>query len=80
MRMIISLSRLYARAELDFSESYAVSMLTRCKKGMIICTDREFVEGVASDTLITELAKALGDGAWVPWKSVLQPNYHPFPV
>jgi hypothetical protein len=55
-------------------------MLTRCKKGMIICTDKVFVNSIASSTPIAELAKALGNDVWVPWKNVLQPDYRPFAV
>ncbi|KAF5359610.1 hypothetical protein D9756_003107 [Leucocoprinus leucothites] len=55
-------------------------MLTRCKKGMIICTDRGFVNAVASSSLVALLARAMGNDAWIPWRSVLQPYYRPFPV
>jgi hypothetical protein len=55
-------------------------MLTRCKNGMIICTDKRFVNDIASGTPIAELAKALGNDVWVPWKNVLQPSYRPFAV
>ncbi|XP_006459086.1 hypothetical protein AGABI2DRAFT_53060, partial [Agaricus bisporus var. bisporus H97] len=40
-------------------------MLTRCKKGMIICTDRIFVNSVASRSPVAELAKTLGSNVWV---------------
>ncbi|KAJ3570490.1 hypothetical protein NP233_g4368 [Leucocoprinus birnbaumii] len=53
-------------------------MLTRCKKGMIICTNRGFINGVGSESLVAVLAKAVGNEAWVLWKQVLQPNYRPF--
>jgi regulator of nonsense transcripts 1 len=39
-------------------------MLSRCKKGMRICTSRAFVEGAAKDTLVGLLAKDMGQGAW----------------
>ncbi|KAJ7707594.1 AAA domain-containing protein [Mycena rosella] len=39
-------------------------MLSRCKKGMRICTSRAFVEGNAKDSLVGLLAKSLGPGAW----------------
>lgn len=55
-------------------------MLTRCRKGMIICTDRAFIHGVASSSPVASLAKALGNDVWVPWNKVLQPNYRPFPA
>ena len=37
-------------------------MLTRCKKAMIICTNRAFVEGVAKNTLVGKLQAAVGMG------------------
>ncbi|KAH9481598.1 ATP-dependent helicase upf1 [Psilocybe cubensis] len=40
-------------------------MLTRCKKGMVICTHRGFIEGPARPTLISKLVESLGDSAWV---------------
>ncbi|KAJ7650185.1 AAA domain-containing protein [Roridomyces roridus] len=40
-------------------------MLTRCRKGMSICTKRQFVEGPASSTLVGLLAEELGDEVWV---------------
>ncbi|KAK7033222.1 regulator of nonsense transcripts 1 [Favolaschia claudopus] len=39
-------------------------MLTRCKKGMTILTNRGFVEGAAKDTLVGLLAKDVGPDAW----------------
>ncbi|KAK6997400.1 regulator of nonsense transcripts 1 [Favolaschia claudopus] len=39
-------------------------MLTRCKKGMTICTNRAFVEGAARDTLVGLLATDVGPNAW----------------
>jgi regulator of nonsense transcripts 1 len=41
-------------------------MLTRCKKGMKICTSRAFVEGAAKDTLVGRLANEIGSAAWDP--------------
>ncbi|KAF7327654.1 Regulator of nonsense transcripts 1 [Mycena kentingensis (nom. inval.)] len=40
-------------------------MLTRCRMGMVLCANRRFVEGVASDTLVGKLAEAADD--WVTW-------------
>ncbi|KAI5984129.1 AAA domain-containing protein [Pisolithus marmoratus] len=40
-------------------------MLTRCKKTMVICTSRAFIQGPAASTLIGQLATALGPQAWV---------------
>ncbi len=40
-------------------------MLTRCKKGMAICTSRDFVEGPAADSLVGKLSKSLPRSVWV---------------
>ncbi|KAJ3570489.1 hypothetical protein NP233_g4369 [Leucocoprinus birnbaumii] len=53
-------------------------MLTRCKRGMVICTDRNFLNEVAKDSLVTRLANATGNAAWVDWQAVLQPDFYPF--
>ncbi|KAF5359600.1 hypothetical protein D9756_003108 [Leucocoprinus leucothites] len=55
-------------------------MLTRCKKGMVICTDKSFLRGVAKNSLVAKLANTVGNGAWVHWQSVIQPSFHPFPT
>ncbi|KAJ7170748.1 P-loop containing nucleoside triphosphate hydrolase protein [Mycena crocata] len=39
-------------------------MLSRCKKGMRICTNRAFVEGKAKETLVGLLAREMGAAAW----------------
>ncbi|KAF7336708.1 Regulator of nonsense transcripts 1 [Mycena venus] len=39
-------------------------MLTRARRGMVICASREFVEGAARGSLVGLLAAELGDGAW----------------
>ncbi|KAK7033215.1 regulator of nonsense transcripts 1 [Favolaschia claudopus] len=40
-------------------------MLTRCKRGMIVCANRAFIEGAAKDSLVGLLAAELGgDDAW----------------
>ncbi|KAG2340869.1 hypothetical protein BDR05DRAFT_1032769 [Suillus weaverae] len=41
-------------------------MLTRCKKSMIICTNREFVtKGKAAGTLVGKLALTIGPDSWL---------------
>jgi superfamily I DNA and/or RNA helicase len=40
-------------------------MLTRCKKSMIICTSRKFIEGPARDSLVGKLSKSLPRSAWL---------------
>ncbi|KAJ7274285.1 AAA domain-containing protein, partial [Mycena haematopus] len=39
-------------------------MLTRCKRGMVICASRLFVEGAAKASLVGLLAADIGDSAW----------------
>ncbi|KAJ7455344.1 P-loop containing nucleoside triphosphate hydrolase protein [Mycena galericulata] len=39
-------------------------MLSRCKRGMKICTNRAFVEGKAKKTLVGRLASGIGPSAW----------------
>ncbi|KAG6862498.1 hypothetical protein C0995_000045 [Termitomyces sp. Mi166 len=50
-------------------------MLTRCKRNMIILTNRRFIEGVASSTLIGRLAKACGR-CWIGTQSVVNGGFH----
>ena len=43
-------------------------MLTRCKKGMFICTSRRFLDGNdAKASLMGKLAETLGEQAWLRW-------------
>ncbi|KAK7681802.1 hypothetical protein QCA50_015149 [Cerrena zonata] len=48
-------------------------MLSRCKQSMTICTNRRYLEGVASDTLLGKLAKEWGAAGrqWLTWRDVL---------
>ncbi|EPT05584.1 hypothetical protein FOMPIDRAFT_40729, partial [Fomitopsis schrenkii] len=46
-------------------------MLSRCKRGMVICTSREFMKGSGKSSLVGKLAQEWPDG-WVSWKDVLQ--------
>ena len=39
-------------------------MLTRCKKGMYICSRWDFVKGVAANTLVGQMAKNWGKNYW----------------
>ena len=39
-------------------------MLTRCKRGMIICSKWDFVMGVAANTLVGQMAKDWGIESW----------------
>ncbi|KAF8896425.1 P-loop containing nucleoside triphosphate hydrolase protein [Infundibulicybe gibba] len=51
-------------------------MLSRCKKGMIICTNRAWVESKAAKSLIGKLAEMLGqaDSPWMDGRSVQYGN------
>jgi len=42
-------------------------MLTRCKKGMVIVTNRVFVRGVAKDSLVGKLERHMEDQGASPW-------------
>jgi hypothetical protein len=53
-------------------------MLSRCKKGMIICTNRRFIEGKAKTSLVGKLAQSLGEKTWVDARRVLFEGFQPF--
>ncbi|EED85947.1 predicted protein [Postia placenta Mad-698-R] len=40
-------------------------MLTRCKRGMYICTSWEFIQVIAKETLVGKMAIEFGDDAWI---------------
>lgn len=42
-------------------------MLSRCKKSMVICTSRTFLEGIAASSLMGTLATVLGEQAWLKY-------------
>ncbi|KAG2347790.1 hypothetical protein BDR05DRAFT_875647 [Suillus weaverae] len=47
-------------------------MLTRCKKSMIICTNRDFVtKGKAADTLVGQLALTMGPDSWLDGRDIV---------
>ncbi|KAG7451250.1 uncharacterized protein BT62DRAFT_409636 [Guyanagaster necrorhizus] len=50
-------------------------MLTRCRKGMIICSSRAFLDGIASESLIGGLAARMGRRSWVEYEQVLNGNF-----
>jgi regulator of nonsense transcripts 1 len=39
-------------------------MLSRCRKGMVVCTNRTFLQGEAKDSLVGLLASEIGPSAW----------------
>ncbi|EPQ54165.1 hypothetical protein GLOTRDRAFT_21752, partial [Gloeophyllum trabeum ATCC 11539] len=40
-------------------------MLTRCRRGMFICTSRAFMEGAGATTLVGQMVAELGEDAWL---------------
>ena len=42
-------------------------MLSRCKRSMVICTSRAFLDGVAASSLVGTLATVLGEQGWLKW-------------
>lgn len=40
-------------------------MLTRCKRGMFICSSKAYLEGDGSDSLVGEMAAEFGERSWV---------------
>ncbi|KAF7970074.1 hypothetical protein HWV62_25050 [Athelia sp. TMB] len=40
-------------------------MLTRCKRGMFICSSRAYLEGDGSESLVGEMAAKFGERSWV---------------
>jgi len=52
-------------------------MLTRCKKGMVICTNRSFIANIASKSLVGKLAVTFGEDAWVSSTQVLHGDWSP---
>jgi hypothetical protein len=51
-------------------------MLTRCKKSMLICTNRKFVTaGEAANTLVGKLATAMGPEGWLDSHDIVV-SYH----
>jgi regulator of nonsense transcripts 1 len=53
-------------------------MLTRCKKGMIICSSRTFLEGPAANTLVGKMFGMFGNSNLVKGARVLRGQVQPF--
>ncbi|KAH9482282.1 ATP-dependent helicase upf1 [Psilocybe cubensis] len=53
-------------------------MLTRCKVGMIICTNRAFMENAAAETLVGKLQKTISGSIWIDGHDVLHKNIKTF--
>ncbi|KIY44152.1 hypothetical protein FISHEDRAFT_52091, partial [Fistulina hepatica ATCC 64428] len=51
-------------------------MLTRCRKGMIIVTNKRFLQTIAADTLVGKLAQELGDTSWLTFAEKTQFSLH----
>lgn len=45
-------------------------MLSRCKRGMFICTNRAFLKGAAATSLVGELAAKFSERGWVERKDL----------
>lgn len=45
-------------------------MLTRCKRGMFICSNRPFLEKEGAHCLVGELAAEFGEKGWVDMKEL----------
>ena len=50
------------------------AMLSRCKRGMVVCANREFLDGKAKATLIGKLSAEWKDG-WISWRDALQGKF-----
>ncbi|KAA1467651.1 hypothetical protein DENSPDRAFT_257146 [Dentipellis sp. KUC8613] len=50
-------------------------MLSRCKRGMIICSSRGFLNGPGSSSLIGQLAAECGDEAWFTRQQILNGDW-----
>ncbi|KAI0034238.1 AAA domain-containing protein, partial [Vararia minispora EC-137] len=49
-------------------------MLTRCKRGMFICSNRAFLESKGAECLVGEMAKEFAEQAWVSIESIVAGN------
>jgi hypothetical protein len=45
-------------------------MLTRCKRGMFICTSKQFMTRDGKDSLVGQLAQACKEEAWLTVKDI----------
>jgi AAA domain len=53
-------------------------MLSRCKKGMVLCTNKHFVQDLAKSTLVGKLAATMGPKAWLSSREVRYTDRDPF--
>ncbi|EIN09803.1 hypothetical protein PUNSTDRAFT_113158 [Punctularia strigosozonata HHB-11173 SS5] len=72
--IIISLVRTAALGFLDNPRRTNV-MFTRCKRGMYICCNSNFVGGKAKDTLVGQMAEAFGEEAWIDWDDLVNGDF-----
>ncbi|TFK45822.1 hypothetical protein OE88DRAFT_1639267, partial [Heliocybe sulcata] len=49
-------------------------MLTRCRRGMFICTTRAFMIGAGSKTLVGQMIAEFGEDAWLDEEQFAQLN------
>ncbi|TRM58030.1 hypothetical protein BD626DRAFT_371025, partial [Schizophyllum amplum] len=45
-------------------------LLTRCRLGMVIVTDRAFVQGAGQNILLAHLERHMRSRFWVSWRDV----------
>ncbi|KAK0463444.1 uncharacterized protein EV420DRAFT_1728035 [Desarmillaria tabescens] len=57
------------------NEHHVNVILTRCKKGMIICSSHAFLEGIGSRSLVGRLAVQMGTRSWVEYYEVLNGRF-----
>lgn len=68
--IIISIVRTQKMGFLD-DERRTNVMLTRCKKGMYICSNSGFLSGVAAPSLVGKLAKEMRGAPWMEYQAIL---------
>ena len=73
--IIVSLVRTRGLGFLDDHRRTNV-MLTRCKRGMFICTSWKFlVDGKGANSLVGRMAAECGDDAWLSMEDVENGNF-----
>lgn len=50
-------------------------MLTRCKRGMFICSSRAFLRGPGAKSLVGKLLKHVGEQGWLELSDLEAGNY-----
>lgn len=50
-------------------------MLSRCKKGMYICTSQRYLKEGGKDSMVAEMAQEFGEEAWLSVKDIEGGNF-----